>query len=118
MIKRILVGLGGTDYTVSAIRQAVALATAHDAEITGVSVIDENRLTNVGPVPIGGGTYAHDLAEHRLAKAKERVEWAVREFTKACSASGVRHQVLSRQERKQRTYPRLACAALRIRLTI
>ena len=94
MIKRILVGLGGTDFTVSAIHQAVALATAHDAEITGVSVIDENRLTNVGPVPIGGGTYAHDLAEHRLAKAKERVEWAVREFTKACSASGVRHQVL------------------------
>ncbi len=37
MIKRILVGLGGTDYTISAINQAVALALAHDAEVTGVS---------------------------------------------------------------------------------
>lgn len=94
MIKRILLGLGGTDYTVSAIHQAVALAMAHDAEITGVSVIDENRLANVGSVPIGGGHYAHELADDRMAKAKERVEWAVQEFTKACSASSVRHQVL------------------------
>jgi len=94
MIKRILVGLGGTDYTVSAINQAVAVAAAQGAELTGVSVIDENRLHRVGPVPIGGGAYATDLAEHRMAKAKDRVEWAVQEFTEACSASGVRHQVM------------------------
>lgn len=31
MLKRILVGLGGTDYTMTAIHQAVALAMAHDA---------------------------------------------------------------------------------------
>lgn len=94
MIKRILLGLGGTDYTVFAINQALALAMCHDAEVTGVSIIDERRLTNVGPVPIGGGHYAHDLAEDRLTKAKERVEWAVQEFIEACSASGVRHRVL------------------------
>lgn len=93
MIKRILVGLGGTDYTVSAINLAVAMAKTHDAEITGVSVIDETRLTNVGPVPIGGGVYARELKEDRLAKAQDRVEWAVKEFNEACSASGVRHQV-------------------------
>ena len=63
MLKRILVGLGGTEYTVSAINQAVALAMAHDAEVTGVSIIDEGRLTLFGPVPIGGGHYAHELAE-------------------------------------------------------
>ena len=48
MLKRILVGLGGTDYTVTAINQAVALAMAHDAEVTGVSIIDESRLTYSG----------------------------------------------------------------------
>ena len=53
MLKRILVGLGGTEYTVTAIKQAVALAIAHDAEVTGVSIIDEGRLTYSGPVPIG-----------------------------------------------------------------
>jgi len=94
MIKRILVGLGGTDYAVSAINQAVSLAMAHDAEVTGVSVIDESRLTNIGPVPIGGGHYARELADDRMAKAKNRVEWAAKEFTEACSVAGVRHQIL------------------------
>lgn len=77
MLKRILVGLGGTDYTVAAINQAVAMAMANDAEVTGVSILDKERLSGVGPVPIGGGYYAHDLAEHRLTKAKDRIEWAM-----------------------------------------
>lgn len=94
MLKRLLVGLSGTEYTVSAINQAVALAMSHDAEVTGVSIIDEARLTYSGPVPIGGGHYAHELANDRMEKAKERSEWAVQEFTKACRAAGVRHQVL------------------------
>lgn len=94
MIKRILVGLGGTDYTETAIKQAVALALAHDAEVTGVSVIDEGRLTYSGPVPIGGGHYAHKLANDRLEKAKEHGEWVVQEFTEACRAAGVRQRLL------------------------
>jgi nucleotide-binding universal stress UspA family protein len=94
MLKRILVGLGGTDYTVSAINQSVALAMANDAEVTGVSIIDEGRLAYSGPVPIGGGHYAHELANDRMEKAKERGEWAVQKFTEACQAANVRHQVL------------------------
>lgn len=93
MIKRILVGLGGTEYTGAAIKQAVTLAMAHDADVTGVSIIDESRLTYSGPVPIGGGHYAHELANDRMEKAKERSERAVREFTDACHAAGVQHQV-------------------------
>jgi nucleotide-binding universal stress UspA family protein len=78
MLKRILVGLGGTDYATTAINQAIALAVAHKAEVTGVSVLDEARLASVGPVPLGGGHYAHELAEHRLTKAQELVEWSSR----------------------------------------
>lgn len=94
MLKRILVGLGGTEYTASAIDQAVSLAVAHDAEVTGVSIIDEGRLTYSGPVPIGGGHYAHELANDRMEKAKERGDRAVQEFIDACLAASVRHQVL------------------------
>ena len=94
MLKRILLGLGGTEYTVSAINQAVVLAMAHDAEVTGVSIIDERRLAYVGPVLLGGEHDAHELADDRMEKAKERGEWAVQEFTEACRAAGVRHQVL------------------------
>ena len=94
MLKRILVGLGGTDYTVSAINQAVALAMVHHAEVTGVSIIDERRLAYSGPLPIGGSAYAHELANDRMEKAKERGEWAAQELTEACRAAGVRTRVL------------------------
>jgi nucleotide-binding universal stress UspA family protein len=94
MLKRILVGLGGTEYSVAAIDQAVSLALAHQAELTGVSVIDEARLTAVGPVPLGGGEYARELAMDRMAKAAERVEWAIGKFTEACQSTGVKFRVL------------------------
>ena len=67
---------------------------ARDAELTGASVIVESRLTRIGPVRIGGGHYALELAEGRMAEATSRVEWATKEFTEACSTAGVRHEVL------------------------
>lgn len=93
MLKRILLGLGGTDYTTSAINQAVALAMAHDAKVTGVSVVDEAHLRSVGPVPIGAGHHALELVEHRLGVAKERVEQAIAQFEDACASVGVRYRV-------------------------
>jgi len=65
MIKRILVGLGGTVYTPSAVRHAIDLCRTHDAELTGVTVIDMERLTHVGAAPIGGSRAAEGLFEHR-----------------------------------------------------
>ena len=43
MIKRVLVGLAGTTYTPVAIERAVTLAKTHDAEVTGVTVLDARR---------------------------------------------------------------------------
>ena len=45
MIKRILLGLGGTQYSTVAIQRAVGLAKRFEAEITGVTIIDPGRLT-------------------------------------------------------------------------
>lgn len=89
MMKRILVGLGGTEYTTAAINYAVALAIQYKATLTGISVIDERRLTSVGPVPIGGGTYARELAEKRLQQAKERTEQSIQLFTESCNSASV-----------------------------
>ena len=72
MIKRILLGLGGTPFTDVAIERAVELAKAHDALITGVTIVDTKQLTQVGPVPLGGGTYAAKLREQRLTITEER----------------------------------------------
>lgn len=94
MLKRILVGLAGTEYTTSAIRHAIALASTNNAEVTGVTVIDEKRLTLVGPVPVGGGAYAKDLAEDRMRKAAERSGLAEQQFLDACRTAGIRHRLV------------------------
>lgn len=94
MIKRILVGLGGTEYATAAINEAVAIAIQQKAEVTGVSILDEGRLSYVGSVPIGGAHYARELTEHRLKSANEQIESSIQEFEEACTAAGIRHQVL------------------------
>jgi nucleotide-binding universal stress UspA family protein len=93
MLKRILVGLGGTEYTSSAIHRGVELALAHDAELSGVSVIDYRRLTHVGPVPLGGGQYATELRQQRVEQSHIRMEQAIAQFMEECAAAGVKHQV-------------------------
>lgn len=94
MIKRVLVGLGGTEYTMSAINQAVAIALAHDAEVTGVSAFDAKRLRQIGPIPFGGRAFPEVIGSEPMIKARKREEWAIEEFKAACAATGIRHRVI------------------------
>ncbi len=94
MIKRILVGLGGTDYVVSAINQAVSLAMAHDAEVTGVSVAAPAHLTARLSMTMGEGAVIYPFPEADMQKSRERIEWAAQELIVACRAAGVRHRML------------------------
>jgi nucleotide-binding universal stress UspA family protein len=89
MIKRILLGLGGTPYTDVAIERAVELAMAHGARITGVTVMDTKRVQQVGPIPPGGDAYAARLREKRLAITEERIETAIEQFKKKCDKSNI-----------------------------
>ncbi len=89
MIKRILVGLAGTPYTPFAVARAIELANEHQAEITGVTVVDVNDLGRVGPVPLGGAAAARELREFRLEVAQEQVERATADFESACGKAGV-----------------------------
>ena len=63
MIKRILLGLGGTPFTAVAIQRAIELAKIHKALITGVTVVDIKQLKQVGPIPPGGGSMPPDFAK-------------------------------------------------------
>ena len=94
MIKRILVALSGTPCTQSAIAHGVELAKQHNAELSGVTVIDPDRMQDVGPIPIGGAAAAHELAEHRVQLAKEHIEEAIAQFEKACGDASVTNRVL------------------------
>lgn len=96
MIKRILLGLGGTPFTDVAIERALELARVHGAMITGVTVVDIKQLKQVGPIPPGGGAYAARLRERRLTITEERIETAIERFEKKCHDSSI----LSKVERE------------------
>ena len=89
MIKRILLGIGGTAFTEVAIKRAVELAKGHEAKISAVTIVDRDRICNMGPVPAGAGFYARRLCENRLAVTKGQVEDALAALEKACKQAGV-----------------------------
>ncbi len=99
MIKRILIGLGGTTYTPVAIRRAVQLAKRFEAEVTGVTVANIKHLERVGPVPVGGEQAADKLYRHRIAITNKQIEEAISNFITACDADGIKYKV--EQEERQ-----------------
>jgi nucleotide-binding universal stress UspA family protein len=93
MLKRILVALSGTPFTPVAVQRGVELAQKHGASLTGVTVVDIERLSDVGPVPIGGAARAHELTEHRVAVTQEHVEEEIAHFEKACTDASIPYAV-------------------------
>jgi nucleotide-binding universal stress UspA family protein len=94
MIKCILVGLGDADATNTAVHYAIDLCRLHEARLTGVAVIDLDRLSDVGPVPIGAAAAAHELREHRVAVALQRVDEEIANCRSACDAARVPCRIL------------------------
>lgn len=93
MIKRILVGLGSLEYARTATAKAIELAKTHDAELTGVTLFDADRLDDTGPIPIGAGQLAKELKESRLKDASAVIRAAESCFTEQCERAKVKYQV-------------------------
>ncbi|MGB5984801.1 MAG: universal stress protein [Desulfobacterales bacterium] len=89
MLKRILVGLGGTPFTTVSTQCATELANLHQAQTTGVTVVDIGNLEKVGPVPAGAGIYAKRMRERRTRVTREGIETAIAAFKENCSAQKV-----------------------------
>ena len=99
MIKRILVGLGGTPFTTVATKIATELGDLHQAQLTGVTVVDAGKLDKVGPVPAGGEAYAQRLRDRKARITKEGTEEAIAAFKAHCSEQ---HVVCRRIEYEQK----------------
>lgn len=91
MIKRILIGLGGTPYTPVAIQRAIELAQQNEAEITAVTAMDLKRIMQ--RVPGDDQDTRHDQRQERLGVIKQRVEEATAELESACAAAGIKHTI-------------------------
>ena len=94
MIKRVLIGLGGSPYVESKMRHALDLVRRFGAELTGVTVADLSRLIDVGPIPMGAVAAAQSLRQHRLEMAEQAITQAIEQFRASCDESGVRWHVV------------------------
>ncbi len=97
MIKRILVGFGDVGVARAVAQQAIRFAQHYDAELTGITLLDVDRLHRTGSVPIGGGAAAAELRDHRLQATRDAIGHAVAEFEEVCQAAGVRFDVRCEQ---------------------
>jgi nucleotide-binding universal stress UspA family protein len=90
MIKRILVGLAGTTFTSVAIQRAVALAKAHDAEVTGVTVLDPHRMRSLAqPVPARIG-HQSQQSDRAIPLSPDSIEEAIQRLEQSCKEAGVK----------------------------
>ncbi len=92
MIKRILVGLGGTPFTPTAIRYAVELAKVQQAELLGLTVIDRRRL---GALTKSSGNAQSAVREaKRLDEIVAKQELSIIDFGSACTNAGLHYDVI------------------------
>ena len=91
MIKRILVGLGGTPFTTTAIRYAVELAKVQQAEVLGVTVTDRRRLGAL--TKSSGSAQAAVIETQRLEKIAAQQKQAIAEFELVCAGVGLQYSV-------------------------
>lgn len=94
MIKRILVALSGSPYSAVAVQHALELARQHEAEVTGVTLVNIEALADVGPIPLGGASAATELVTFRQIVTEERIDQTITDFEAACSDTEVKHQVI------------------------
>jgi len=98
MVKRLLVGIAGTPSLPAKIDCAIDIAKRHNAEISLVSVVDVDRLSRVGPVPIGAGAYAQNMRDNRIAKSHALDDNAIEKFEEACNQAGVTVRTIRRED--------------------
>jgi nucleotide-binding universal stress UspA family protein len=96
MLRSILVGLDGSDFSHSAIEVGIYLARKTGALLVGLGVVDEPTIRGTEPSLIGGGVpYAEPVFyTERVANARREVEKFLSQFTLRCAEAGVAYKVL------------------------
>lgn len=98
MIRRILVPLDPSDFTESAVRHACNIAKVSNAEVTGLVVLDIERIkSDIGPLPPGVSFYAKELQHNKLDAAKVHIANILSKFKAICKEERVRHAEGNRQ---------------------
>ena len=89
MIKRILVGVAGTPATPCKIEYALDLAERHGAKLDILSVVDVDRLSRVGMVPVGADGMAEMTRQERIRQSHDNAVSAIHTFMTRAEERGI-----------------------------
>lgn len=89
MLKTLMVGIDGSEYSRRAVGLGIEWAKRFDALLVGLGVVDQPGLCEYEAVPLGGGAFKTMLDESRLKHATSVVEQALEDFSIRCSEAGV-----------------------------
>jgi nucleotide-binding universal stress UspA family protein len=98
MLRRILIPLDSSPYSLAALNWGCYAAKRTDAELTGLAVLDIPGIErSVGSVPAGGVYFAQHLVEKREDEALEHVEKLLKNFEERCKRDGIKYRIAERQ---------------------
>ncbi|QEH32676.1 Universal stress protein family protein [Aquisphaera giovannonii] len=102
MVRSILVGLDGSDFSKSAVEMGIALSRRTGALLVGLGIVDEPTIRELEPSLIAGGVpYAEPmLFRERVDHARREVEGFLADFSVRCARAGVPCKLL-----EDRGYP-------------
>ncbi len=93
MVKKILMTLDSSPFTQAALGHAIELGRVHKAEVTGMAIVNRQRLANVGPIPIGGNSYAKNLRDFRFAETNSHIDEIIGTFKSTASRAGIDYRI-------------------------
>lgn len=89
MIKSILVGINGTQYSHAAGEYARDLAARHGAGLVGLGVVDVPGLTAGQAVPLGAEVFKVERDAALLAESRKQIAHALKDFQAAAHQRGM-----------------------------
>jgi nucleotide-binding universal stress UspA family protein len=98
-MRSLLLALDDTPAGASAAVVAMSLAAAHNASVTGVSILDVDYLTAVEPIALGTAHYKLKADVARLKRAHELTDRLFERFVQQCKARGVKGDILALEGR-------------------
>ncbi|MFW5702157.1 MAG: universal stress protein [Bacteroidota bacterium] len=92
MIKKILLPMDFSEYSVKSLELAGRIARFHNAELTALVVLDIPGIErSIGPIPAGAEFYARKLEKARIDEAQQRINDLIARFKSYCDENGIRH---------------------------
>jgi nucleotide-binding universal stress UspA family protein len=94
MLRSILVGLDGSDYSKAAVELGIQWAKRYDALIVGLGIVDEPAIRRPESMPIGASYFKLERDQALITDAQHQVETFLDTFGQHCAREGVKYTTI------------------------